>query len=275
MAKKVKRDGERKEEKKAVFEPPEFDERAYLKEEMRKIKSFMVFLVVSVPFGAVGAYLGHLTGSGWPGLIVAMGGIVLGHLALKNLLGIDLLADKKRDFLMPAGTYIVSWLVFAIVFSNPPFFDATTPSVADVRIYVQNVSDPTGDWTLYKAMGHDRDDPDAQLVIDPDLSTNFTVPEGSNVRILVRTGAPQGIENVSLTWWLTSPSMEWVGMHPLNGSEWDELGGRPTSLAGEHYYGTTLYGLAKGNLYFKIVIVAGNGNSRSFVTRHADTVPVT
>ena len=274
MAKKVKRDGERKEEKKAVFEPPEFDERKFLAEELRKIKSFMVLLVVSAPFGAVAAYLGHLTGSGWPGLAVALGGLVLGHLALRTLLGIDLLADKKRDFLMPAGGYIVAWLVFSIVFSNPPFYDATTPSVADVRIYVQNVTDPQGEWTLYKVMGQNDKDPEAQLVNATDPKLNFTVLEGSNVRILVRTGSPQGIEKVSLTWWLTTPSGDYFDMHPVTGAEWDELGDRPTGLAGEHYYATTLPAVAKGNLYFKVVIVAGNGATRTFVTQHADSVAV-
>jgi len=274
VAKKVKRDGERKEEKKAVFEAPEFDERSYLIEEMRKIKAFMVFLVVSAPFGVAAAYLGHLTGSGWPGLGVAMVGIFLGHLVLKTFLGIDLLADKKRDFLMPAGTYVVSWLVFAIIFSNPPFFDETTPSVADVRIYVQNASDPHGDWWLLKAMDMNSDDPDAQLATNPDLPENITVTEGSNVRILVRTGAPRGIESVRLTWWLTSPGLVYDDMHPVTDAEWKELRDRPPGLAGDHYYVTTLDGVSKGNIYFKIVIAAGNGATRTFVTQHADTVSV-
>ncbi len=274
MAKKVKRDGERKEERKAVFEPPEFDERKFLQEELRKIKSFTVFLVVSVPFGAVAAYLGHLTGSGWPGLVAAGIGIPLAHFVLRDLMGIDLLAEKKRDLLMPAGSYIVAWLVFAIVFSNPPFFDETTPSVADVRIYVQNASGPSAEWTLFQVMGTDRDDPDARLVNASGLSDNFTVKEGSNVRILVRTGAPQGIRNVSLTWWLTSPTTAYSPMHPVTDAEWEQLGDRPLSLAGDHYYAYTLNGVAKGNIYFKVIIEGGNGATRTFVTGHADSVPV-
>ena len=39
MAKKVRKDGERKEERKVVFEAPEFDEREYLTEQMFNIRA--------------------------------------------------------------------------------------------------------------------------------------------------------------------------------------------------------------------------------------------
>jgi len=274
VAKKVRKDGERKEEKKAVFEPPEFDERAYLVEELGKMKVSLVFTLIAIPFGAIGAYLGYVTGSGWPGLVVALGGIVLGYLVMKGLFGVDMLAGKKRDVVMPAGLFLVAWLVFAILFSNPPFVDNTEPSITDVRVYTERPTDPAAGWSLYKLMGYNKDKPDAKLIKNGDLPPGFSVRAGDNVTILIRAGDAQGIRSVRGTYWTVSPTDSYEDMPRVTESRWRELGSRPSGIAGEHYYELNITNVTQGNVYFKLVVEAVNGNTRTFTTEFIDSVSV-
>ncbi len=277
MAKKVRKDGERKEEKKVVFEPPEFDERQYLVEELGKMRVTVVFLILAVPFGAAGAYLGALTGSGYPGLVVAILGIIVGHLVLKMFLGVDLLAGKKRDLAMAAGVYMLAWLMFSILFSNPPFIDQTTPSISDLRVYVDRMADDQdSSWTLLMLMGSDKDIPDARVVPAKDLPDGFGAHEGDNITIMIRTASPTGIRNVSLTWWIDTPTNQYTDMKPVTGDVWDELGEQPQGMAGEHYYYLTIRGVNSGNMYYKIVVEGKNGETRVFDTtnKYSESVPV-
>jgi hypothetical protein len=274
VAKKVKKDGERKEEKRAVFEPPEFDERAYLVEEIGKMKVSLVFTFIAIPFGAIGAYLGDMTGSGWPGLVAALAGVPLGYLVMKGLFGVDMLAGKKRDIVMVAGLFLISWLVFAILFSNPPFVDNTEPSITDVRVYAERPSDPASGWSLYMLMGFDKDQADAKLIKNGGLPKGFSVREGDNLTILVRAGDAQGIESVRGTWWTITPSENYTVMPSVNESQWRELGSRPTGIAGEHYYELFIPNVTVGNVYFKLVVEAVNGKTKTFTTEYIDSVPV-
>lgn len=274
MAKKVKKDGERKEERRLVFEPPEFDERAYLVEELGKMKASLVFTFLAIPFGAIGAYLGAITGSGWPGLAAALAGVPVGHFVMKGLFGVDMLAGKKRDIVMVAGLFLVAWLVFAILFSNPPFINNTEPSITDVRVYVQSPSDPSGGWTLYMQMGYNKDQVDAKLVKNGDLPSGFSVRAGDNLTILVRAGDAQGIRSVRGTWWTVTPSENYTAMRAMTDSMWGELGSRPFGIAGEHYYALNVTSVAVGNVYFKLVVESMNGSTRSFTTEYIDSVPV-
>lgn len=274
MAKKVKKDGERKEERKAVFEPPEFDERGYLVEEIGKIKVSLVFTLIAIPFGAIGAYLGDMTGSGWPGLVSALAGVPLGYFVMKGMFGVDMLAGKKRDIVMVTGLFLVSWLVFAILFSNPPFVDNTEPSITDVRVYAERPSEPAAGWTLYMRMGYDKQAPDAKLVKSGDIPKGYSVKAGDNVTILVRAGDAKGIRSVRGTWWTVSNSENYTAMPGVTEPRWVELGSRPYGIAGEHYYELTITNVTKGNVYFKLVVEAENGSTKSFSTQYIDSVPV-
>jgi len=274
VAKKVRKDGERKEEKKAVFEPPEFDERAYLVEELGKMRVALVFTFLAIPFGFIGAYLGDMTGSGWPGLVVALAGIPLGYVVMKGLFGFDMLAGKKRDILMPVAMFLVSWLVFAILFSNPPFVDNTEPSITDARVYAASPSEPSSGWTLYMYMGTSRDRPDAKLLYSEDVPKGFSVRAGDNLTILVRAGDAQGIRSVKGTWWTASNTKNYTEMPEVTDSLWRELGSRPYGIAGEHYYMLTIPDIPSGNVYYELVVEAMNGKTKTFTTEYIDSVPV-
>jgi len=274
VAKKVKKDGERKEEKKAVFEPPEFDERAYLVEEIGKMKVSLVFTFLAIPFGALGAYLGYMTGSGWPGLAAAIVGVPLGYFVMRGLFGVDMLAGKKRDIVMVTGLYLIAWLVFAILFSNPPFVDNTEPSITDVRVYVESPSEPASGWTLYMLMGTSKDAPDARLIKNDDLPKGFSVREGDNLTVLIRAGDAQGIRSVRGTWYTQSSNESYKEMPAVTSTRWSELGDRPYGIAGEHYYELEIPNITGPNLYFKLVVEAMNGETKTFTTEYIDSVPV-
>jgi len=87
MAKKVRKDGERKEEKKVVFEAPEFNEREYLTEQLRNIRSSLFFIVLAVPSGAAWAFTAVATGSGVLGLLASVAIYIVGIQLIKLLLG--------------------------------------------------------------------------------------------------------------------------------------------------------------------------------------------
>jgi len=63
-------------------------------------------------------------------------------------------------------------------------------------------------------------------------------------------------------------------MPDVNESRWGELGSRPSGIAGEHYYELSITNVTKGNIYFKLVVEAANGKTKTFTTEYIDSVPV-
>ena len=136
MAKKVHKDGERKEEKKVVFEAPEFDEREYLEEQLERIRLSLFFTAYAVPFGAIGAYLGATTGNGWLGVIVAIMGFIAGVYFLRIVFGLDVFDGPTMQVVGTAGVFIITFLAVAILLSNPPINDPGGPSISDNAVFI-------------------------------------------------------------------------------------------------------------------------------------------
>ncbi len=279
MAKKVRKDGEKKEEKKAVFEPPEFDERQYIVDEMEKSRVTLFYMLLAIPFGAFGAYLGVATGSGWPGFFVAIGGIFLGWFFLKHLLGVDILEMEKKRLAVPIAMFFFAWLAFAVVFSNPPFYDQGDPTIADIRVYVQNhnQTDSNETWELLMLKGEDKDEPNASLVMSEDAKDGKLVARaGDSILVLVRAADPSGIESVRIEFWYTSREDNYTTMTPVSEERWSEL--EPDAvftILGEHYYEHDAHVAdLPGNLYFRIVVEDVNGHVRTFTTKYVDSVTI-
>jgi hypothetical protein len=277
VAKKVRKDGEKKEEKKVVFEPPEFDEKQYIIEEMEKSKVTMFYMMLAIPFGAFGAYLGVVTGSGWPGFLVATAGIFVGWFFLRNLMGIDILQMEKKRLAVPIAMFFFAWLAFAIVFSNPPFYDQGDPSIADIRVYVQNQTEPNETWQLFMLKGEDKDEPNASLVMSKEAKEgNLVARAGDKILVLVRAADPSGIDSVRIEFWYTSRDDNYTLMTSVSEEKWSEL--EPDgifTILGEHYYEhPALDADLPGNLYFKVIVEDANGQVRTFTTKFVDSVTI-
>lgn len=116
----------KRKEDEAIWEPPEFDEVGYMRQEIQNAKIAMVVIAWAVA-GAILAYLialwipvlGYLVGLG------AFGALYF----LLPALGLPIHGFKRRDWISHASVYFFSWLAFSIVLLNAPFGDHTAPVV--------------------------------------------------------------------------------------------------------------------------------------------------
>ena len=282
MAKKVHKDGERKEEKKVVFEAPEFDEREYLEEQLERIRLSLFFTAYAVPFGAIGAYLGATTGNGWLGVIVAIMGFIAGVYFLRIVFGLDVFDGPKMQVVGTAGVFIITFLAVAILLSNPPINDPGGPSISDNAVFIDRGGGEV-DWEplmLDKDRLPNNDSNKARFKADPD-QTYFLVNESKpalqndTISILVRAADPAGLKGVWIAFGFGEISETNIEMVRLDKTRWDELRtGDPYDIWGEHYYEYTLHLNGSGNLYYLITVEDVNGHVRTYETEWEDTVSV-
>ena len=132
MAKKRKK--ESAEEEEYEFKCPEFDERDYMKKEMRDAK----VAIITIVFAIVVALMAYgLTAVGQTGL-----GLLFGALSLVLLptiyrgLDIDTLSFEKKNWLGNGIMFLFTWIGIWILLCNPPFSDFADPDIEDVQFMV-------------------------------------------------------------------------------------------------------------------------------------------
>lgn len=279
MAKKVRKDGERKEEKKVVFEAPEFDEREYLTEQLHNIKATLFFIVLAIPMGAAWAYTAIAAGTAIAGLVVAVAGYIVGTQFLKYVMGIDLLEGKRRlvgtTFLM----FIFTSLAFSVVLSNPPANDVTPPSITDVVVCIQGPGVDEGKWEVL--MRHEsriplnnsvtkymEDHPKQHIFLLEEDAQAYT---GDNVSILVRTGDASGVKSVVIEWGYQVIEPTPYRMERVDEARWDVLDiGGDYYLWGEHYYEYRISKVSSGNIWYRITVEDNSGLENNFETKITD-----
>jgi len=279
MAKKVKKDGERKEEKKVVFEPPVFDQREYLTEQLYNIRTTLFFIIIAIPMGAAWAFTAIAAGTNIAGMAVSIFGYILGTQVLKHVLGVDLLEGKKRLVATTFLMYLFTSLAFAVVLSNPPANDVTLPSVTDVIVDVQGSDPDDMDWDVL--MRHRdtlpingtnqkriKNNPSQRLF---NLDEGTSALAGDNVSILIRAGDASGLSSVVLEYGYQSIDQAPVRMERVDETRWNELNiGGDYYLWGEHYYEYVIDGVLPGNLYFRITVEDNRGLIIIFETKQAE-----
>jgi hypothetical protein len=285
MAKKVRKDGERKEDKKVVFEPPEFDEREYLTEQLHNIRSTLFFIIIAIPMGGAWAYAAATTGLNIAGLAVTVAGYIIGVLFLKSLLGVDLLEGPKRLLATTFLMYLFTSLAFAVVLSNPPVTDITPPSITDVVVMNEGNGTDGDGWDVYmrhrdtlpinKSNDNRIKDNKDQRLFKVEEGTNAL--EGDNITIMIRAGDASGIESVIFNWGYQEINETPLRMERVSESQWRDLGiDGNYYLWGEHYYFYRLDHVVAGNLNFIITVTDTRGHSITFETEVlADSVHIT
>jgi len=275
MAKKVRKDGERKEEKKVVFEPPEFNEREYLTEQLYSLRLNVLFVLMGIPMGFLWANIAAYTGSTLLGLGIVIGIYAASVYALKFGRDIDILTGPKKTIASTFLMFIMTALAFSVLFSNPPVMDNTTPSITDVMIdFDSNLTDD-GDWEILmrhkdnlplnksnqKRIKNNKD----QTIFLFNQSINAEV--GDNLSIMVRAADASGLRGVWVEYGYDTIDSVTNPMVRLTEAEWKVMGdGSDYALVGEHYYQYQLPAIRPGNLYYRIIVEDMAGHTRTFET---------
>ncbi len=121
----------KRKEEETIWQPPEFDEVGYMRQEIQNAKIATVVIAWAV-VGAVIAYalalwipvVGYLAG------LAAFGALYY----LLPVLGLPIHGFKRRDWMSHASVYFFSWLAFSIVLLNAPFGDHTAPVVSSFDV---------------------------------------------------------------------------------------------------------------------------------------------
>jgi hypothetical protein len=154
MAKKVKAD----EVEAPVFKFPEFDEKDFLREEIRDSKAIIASSLVALPMAGVAAMM---TASIHPtaGIVMGLAGFGVIYFLFKFLFK-DLSAFKIKHWLMSVGGYFLTFIALWILLINPPFMDLSGPVIEKPEystmlpdfVAVQNdlidLPDNTVDWII-------------------------------------------------------------------------------------------------------------------------------
>jgi hypothetical protein len=134
MAKKVRNE----DEEAPAFKFPEFDEKEYLREEIRDAKAVIASTLLALPIAAAAALL---TASVHPtaGILLGLAGFG-GIYYLFKLMFKDISVFKPKHWLMNIGGYFFTFLAVWILLINPPFMDLAGPVIEDPQY---SVSYPT------------------------------------------------------------------------------------------------------------------------------------
>ena len=131
MAKKRKKTDAEKEEKE--YQPPEFDEREFIAEEINIARAVILGAILSVPVGIAAFFVAEALGSSFGGLIVAILGIVLIKM-LMPMFKVDEIMFKPKHWLSVISTYFFAFLAVWILMVNPPFNDYAGPQVMQLDV---------------------------------------------------------------------------------------------------------------------------------------------
>ena len=115
--------------------PPEFDEKIFLKKDLKGTRALMVTVITCVLFAVIGYMVGVAVH--W-----AMGFVVLlvGIFILKYIYPFAGVDPSEKETKSSAGNYILFFLLFLglwILFMNPPFSDHTNPDIEGQAIWVE------------------------------------------------------------------------------------------------------------------------------------------
>jgi len=136
MAKKRKKDKPEPED--YEFRPPDFDEKEFLKKELRDTRSALTTIIYAVSFGMIAGLISMMGANLAPvAFMVGIAGIV----TLKYfyaIVKVDTSEFKKKNWVGNIGTYFFTFLAIWVLMLNMPFSDHAPPSVDNVIVWVDD-----------------------------------------------------------------------------------------------------------------------------------------
>lgn len=142
MAKKRKKEKARKEEE-YEFKPPEFDEKEFLKKELRDTKTVLLTVGYAALIGIIAAVLSNISSRliGVSFLLVFVGLYSLKY--FYPLIRVDTIEFQKKNWAGNVAWFFFTFLAVWVLTFNYPVSDHAHPSVEDVVIWVTD--NDTGD----------------------------------------------------------------------------------------------------------------------------------
>lgn len=142
MAKKRKKEKARKEEE-YEFKPPEFDEKEFLKKELRDTKTVLITVGYAACFGLVAAGLSSIS-SGLIGVSFLL--VFVGLYSLKYFypfIRVDTKEFQKKNWAGNVAWFFFTFLAVWVLTFNYPVSDHASPAVENVAVWVTD--NDTGD----------------------------------------------------------------------------------------------------------------------------------
>lgn len=204
MAKKRKREVP---EETYEFKPPSFDEREFIRGELRETRATVITVLYGGIMGAVAATIALVGASSLASLVaflIALGGI--GGIATVLRYGqVDTSGFHRRQWLSQGTWYFFTFLAIWVLLSNSPFSDVSRPQIHDISIYATGGGSVvvwlnwtrdrnTGEWGWKASSGL------VNEVLYSGWSVNITAVVGDNVALSsVRYSIDGGITLVNMT----------------------------------------------------------------------------
>ncbi len=185
MAKKRKKD-KKEEEEEYEFTPPDFDEKEFLKKELKDTKASLVSIGVAVLFGVLAGGLASVDSSiVLPALLLGVAGLFLLKY-IYQILKVDISHFQKKNWVGIAGTFFFTFLAITVLTINVPFKDLADPTVDHVIVWVDDGSpelhgleydSENSVWTIISG------DPNWTKVIHSSDTVNITAHVSDNGRL--------------------------------------------------------------------------------------------
>ena len=136
MAKKRKKG--KKEEEKYEFTPPEFDEKEFIKKELRDTRTAIWTIGYAIILGIVAGVVSGL-GKSYVGLsiLIALVGIIFMNY-FYSIVHVDVKQFTRRNWVGNIGTFFFTFLAIWVLMINVPFLDIAAPNVSKVIVWVNN-----------------------------------------------------------------------------------------------------------------------------------------
>lgn len=153
MAKKRKK-GKEKEEEEYEFRPPEFDEKEFLRKELKETRTLLFTVGFAALVGIVAALLTYLSDD-----LVGVGFILLvgGLISLKYiypLVKVDTSGFTKKNWAGNGAWFFFTFLAAWILMLNYPVADFADPDVSEVIVWVSHAGNTTAiEYTYVQSAG--------------------------------------------------------------------------------------------------------------------------
>jgi len=155
MAKKRKK--EKVEEQEYEFRPPEFDEKEFLRKELRDTRAVLITVGYAAFFGILAACISMVDPDlVLMGLVLVVAGIV----SLKffyPLVKVDVKEFTKKNWAGNTVWFFFTFLAVWVLLFNFPFSDHATPDVTEVTIWIYNSDTQNMTAVDYKFSSSDGD----------------------------------------------------------------------------------------------------------------------
>lgn len=115
-----------------VFVEPEFDEKEYIREEMERAKSAVVVFLIGALIGLLAGYLDMI--GMWYFSILIIFVFLLFFKIILNSLGLEI-PRKTTNKIFMGGELVLTWLIFWIIFLNPPVHVVAGPQISNFEMH--------------------------------------------------------------------------------------------------------------------------------------------